>query len=567
MKKIVLLLVCSMFTAGVLFAQQNDQKSWNVESQVYKDLVNLYLYEGHALPSSVGPWSTDELKGMLNKVSDNLESEASIALYNKIHDELYKANKIQFKDGFGADFEASFIPEVYVHTNSDDYVTEGDWFYDYNKRSWPVNFEYGLYAAKNFYLESGFNVGFDDGHRRNSNSNELYQPKFNINIPFLVVKDLGYINFNFPKTAFASFGGSNWNVLLGRDVVRWGNGETGNLYLGGNQNYENTIRFTTYFDKFKYSYVTNFSAHPESVNSVQSQFDAEKGTKFFMAHRFDFRFFNDRLNFAVAEGYMYQSADNVFDVRYFSPMMFFHNMYIRANANSLLGFDADFAVFRGFNVYGQFVIDEFSMIGEPTTEDDGGGRPNKMGGLLGVKYAMPLADGTLKFSLEGVYTDPYLYLREPYNKDAQEDGVSLYSYIREFSSPYTTYTKKCIGYKYGGDCIVGDFKANYTTNKNWISEFELFYMTHGILYNDINTDWVTGKAPVSPTTKDTSDNPSNPDGFVENTFRVSLSSSYPVLKWLTVSGGIDNFFIWNKNNKEKPLSFDMQLHAQVKIYY
>lgn len=569
MKKLLLILTCFLLTAGALFAQQNDQKVWNVDSQVYKDMVSLYLYEGYALPSSVGPWSTDELKGMLNKVSDGIETDASRALYNKIHDELYKNNRVAYADSFGADFEVSVVPEVYVHTNPGDYTQEEDWFYGYNNRSWPVNFEYGIYAADNMYLESGFNVGYESGRGNSTQPNTLYAPMFNVNIPFLGSGGLDYINFNFPKTAFVSFGGSHWNVLLGRDTVRWGNGETGNLYLGGNQNYDNTIRFTTYFDNFKYSYVTNFSAHPESVLNNNSQNDLENGTKAFMAHRFDFWFLNNRMNFAVTEGIMYQSADNVFDVRFFNPMMFYHNTYIRANANSLLGFDADFAVCKGLNLYGQLVIDEGALPGEPTTASPEGGRPGKMGGMLGVKYAMPVADGTLRFNLEGVYTDPYLYLREEYDSTTGQNGVSLYDYTREFhqNTPTIAYNRAPVGYRYGGDCIVGDFKANYTTSKNWVSELELFYMAHGIIYNDFEgDDWAYGTS-HTPSTTDIAETPSHPDGYVERTFRASLSSSYPVSDWLSVSGGIDNVCIWNKDNLSKPLSFDMQLHAQVKITF
>lgn len=567
MKKIVLLVTSLMFAAGILCAQQNDQKVWDVDSQVYKDMVSLYLFEGRALPSSVGPWSTDELKCMLDVFDGNFNSDSSNMLYDKIHAELYKKNRIQFADGFAADFEASFIPELYVHTNSDDFIQEEDWNYDYTKRDFPLNFDYELFATKNIYLRSGFNVGLEDGHRNAGAANVLYQPKFSMNIPMIAPGGIDYINFNFPETAFASFGGEHWNVLLGRDVIRWGNGESGNLYYGGNQVYSNAVKLTTYFNKFKYTFVTDFSAHEMNALQTGSQFNKESGTRFFMTHRFDFRFFNDRLNFSVAEGYVYQSADNTFDVRYFNPMMFYHNQYIRANSNSILGFDADYAICRGLNVYGQFVIDEFSMVGEPTTESDGGGRPNKMGALLGVKYAMPLMDGVLRFNLEGVYTDPYLYLREQYANG--ENGVSLYSYVREFhnTNPTVTYTRKCIGYKYGGDCVVGDFKANYATSKNWISEFELFYMAHGIICKDFGgDDWAIGKS-KAPSTHDIAETPVHEDGFVEHTFRVSLSSSYPILKWLTVSGGIDNYFIWNQDNVQKPMVYDMQLHAGVKIYY
>lgn len=572
MKKLLFIFCILMLTAAV-FAQPNNQKIWDVDSQIYKDMVSLYLLEGYALPSSVGPWSTDELNGMLAVFDGKTETEAGAKLYAKIAAELSKEAKVQLSDGFAADYETSVIPQVYFHTNDTDFTQESDWNYDYIKREPLLNFNYELFPTKNIYLRSGFNVGLDDGSTNSAKPNSLYQPKFNTSIPFVGSSTLGNINFNFPETAFTSVGGEHWNVLFGREVIRWGNGETGNLYYGGNQPYSNAIRFTTYFQKFKYTFVTDFSSHEKSTTTVNSQNDTESGIRFFMTHRFDFKLLKEKLNFSVAEGFLYQSADNTFDIRVFNPMMFYHNLYIRANANSILGFDADYAVCKGLNLYGQFVVDEFPLVGEPTTASENGGRPDKMGGMLGIKYAMPLADGILRFNLEGVYADPYLYLREQYDSSTGKYGVSFYSYLREFHQydPTVLFLKKCIGYKYGGDCITGDFKVNYTTFENWISELDLFYMAHGVIYNDfVGDDWAIGKS-SAPSTHDIAEpgkTPSkNPDGFVEHTVRVSLNTSYPVNDWLSVGCGIDNFFITNKGNVKAPMTYDMQLNALVKIHF
>lgn len=72
-----------------------------------------------------------------------------------------------------------------MNTNSDDFIQEEDWNYDYTKRDFPLNFDYELFATKNIYLRSGFNVGLEDGHRNAGAANVLYQPKFSTNIPMI----------------------------------------------------------------------------------------------------------------------------------------------------------------------------------------------------------------------------------------------------------------------------------------------------------------------------------------------------------------------------------------------
>jgi len=47
----------------------NQQKIYPVDSEVYQAITLLFINQGLALPSTTGPWSADELSGMLDKIN------------------------------------------------------------------------------------------------------------------------------------------------------------------------------------------------------------------------------------------------------------------------------------------------------------------------------------------------------------------------------------------------------------------------------------------------------------------------------------------------------------------
>ncbi len=93
---IVLLLCIAM---SLVFASSNAQKIYSVDSSVYKNMVKLYLATGHAMPSTTGPYSGDELVKMLNIIDQNSVPEYLKDVYENVQEALYEEPSIQFAGG------------------------------------------------------------------------------------------------------------------------------------------------------------------------------------------------------------------------------------------------------------------------------------------------------------------------------------------------------------------------------------------------------------------------------------------------------------------------------------
>lgn len=572
MKKNILTIAGFLFCSLIFAQNKNQQKVWSVDSDVYKYLSYLYVAEGHALPNSAGPWTTDELNKMLEVVEPvNIENEE---LYYNVYNLLNEEARFKTSDGFKFSVGGKSTPEVYVHTNTEDFDAESDWFYDFEKRADIISVYLEAYVANNFYSYSNYNLGRASYSENVEHEQIIYAPNFMSNIPYLPLPGVSHFSMSFPYRAIIAAGGEHWNFAMGRDVMRWGNGETGNLFLGGNAVYDNSIHFSTYYNSFKYSGAYIFYPHSQNLNKT-SQNQSVDGIRVFMAHRMDFRFLRDKINLSIAEGVLYQNATSTFDVSVFNPMNLFHNYYTRGNGNSIMAFEADYSLARNWNLYGQFVIDEAAAFGEPNGADENPWRPSKYGYLAGAKYVKPLSFGILKMNLEGVYTNPYLYLREQYNDTEKNQGCSLYGYIREFQiKPEIGFIKNCIGYKYGGDCAVADFKASLESIGKWTGGLELFYMAHGIIDYELkgDSDWIVGKQQFLTTEDKRTDKKGNAcegtkSGEIEQLFRISVAGKYQILDWLGIDCGVDNWLIWNKDNIKKSLTVDCQTHLGVEMTF
>lgn len=68
-----------------LFAYDNKQKIYETTNEVYQTLKLIYIAKGHALPSTTGPWSGDELITMLCKIDRDRLSEALQAQYDWVY--------------------------------------------------------------------------------------------------------------------------------------------------------------------------------------------------------------------------------------------------------------------------------------------------------------------------------------------------------------------------------------------------------------------------------------------------------------------------------------------------
>ncbi len=404
------------------------------------------------------------------------------------------------------------------------------------------------------------------------------------NLIVLPPADLMDLDFNMPYRAFVVAGGDFWTFQLGRDRLNWGAGTTGNLMLSDTFKYHNMARFTTFSDKFKYTFLSSFFPHPshyigggDGQSTIgDGQDKLLDGIYMFMSHRLEWRMFKDKLGLTITESIIYQSEENFIDLRILNPVMIFHNLYIRSNSNSILGLELDYTPIKGLNIYAQAAVDEFSLPGEAKPSAAETNYPETFGFLVGLKGFVPMQKMVGYGSVEYAYTDPYLYLR--YAQNASPDtgggydayGLNYVGAIREFTNKSgMRYNQEFLGYTYGNDAVVVNLNGGVKSFGKWNVSANIFYMAHGTF--DMFTIWdrvggTTGSPLVSTPTDDGNDSAGNYNDStyttrdaVSHTVIAGVNGSYQITDCLKTFGQIDYITIQNFGNKSGQKAQDLQL--------
>ena len=470
----------------------NYEKIYPIDDQIVQDLKDLYILNGLALPSTTGPYSGSELLMALERLDYAVLDDFSRGLYDGIRSQLDA-------DGAASTFTAdiTIFPQFYLHTNTDEaFQTWDKWAFEWADTVPVLSFVTEEHIGRNFYGFFDFSLGTTKTKAPYGES--AFGDRFwESNIPIDIMNNL---DFNFPYRAFVAAGGENWSLEVGRERYSWGPGQTGNFILGDHIKYHNSARITTFDDNFKYTFLVLSFIHPQNYyydgelhpNGQNGQSSYLNGISAFIAHRLEWRLFSDKVGLVLTEGVMYMSKDNRIDLIALSPAHLFHNSYTRSLTNSILSFEFDWTIVKGLNLYAQLVVDEMILPGEPVPgkEGDSLAEPTSMGYMLGLSYETAVADGILALNLEGVYTDPYLYLRDAdrqidgnsgRNQNKGDWGINFVVPTREMVKTGGTqyFDEQFLGYRYGGDAIVGQLSASYRKPGQWELGTRLFYMAHG----------------------------------------------------------------------------------------
>jgi len=550
----LILIICLLFTNN-LFAIDNHQRIQNINSDIYEGIRDLYFSQSLAMPSTAAPYSDSELIMMLDLLDTSKFNPSDAKLYKYIKNSL-SINDNNSNEYGKIEWGVDFNLEGYIHQNTTDFIRRENFIYSFKDSKPLINIGFESWAGNNIYGLGNFSI-----ENNYSLTNAFASNTLTTNIVALPPNVLDDLNMNMPYRTFLAFGGDTWSLSVGRDRVKWGNGESSNFIIGDNLPYLDQLRYTSFTNQFKYTYLLAFFPHP--MNYIEDgdsdptkglgQGDPVEGTRALIAHRGEGRLFNDKMTIALTETIMYQSETNVLDLRYLSPTAIFHNYYIRANANSLLSVEMDFTPFRNFNIYAQGVVDEFALPGEPVPGSSSDAHPNAFGYLFGLKYNYDVLNKYKgKTSLEFAHTDPYLYLRGDGEHDQQqtagEYGINYVVAFREFTpSTRTWYHSEFLGYKYGGDAIVFNLNSSLKDYGKWTVNANAFYMLHGIFdkytcWNQISST-NDSSSYITPTT-DNSNNESNNDSNSREP--VSDFSSRNAVSQTIVLGGSVNYQV-NKN--------------------
>ena len=606
---VVLCLVLALASAATV----NDQKIYSVDSEVYRSITKLYLASGRAVPSTTGPWSGAELKAMVDTVERDSLPQYLQETYDEVVSELDEEGEIVFKGG-EMNISGAVNLDIYAHTYSGDisrtdsngiketaFAGRSSWYgKDLTKNNpfftvdWETKLGNGFYTYFNAYLSNSVR-----------GEKEIGSTNLNSNIPALqnFSLDVKMLDINFPSRAFVAVGGDGWSIQIGRDRLSWGSGLTGNLVLSDNFPYHDMVRATAYTDSFKYTYLVSFFPNKmnyyswakdengkdvldENGNKVikyQGNNDNDStrilnGISFYAAHRFEGRFFSDRLSVAFTEAIMYESQSSSVQFAALSPMYFMHNAYMPSNSNSTLGLEINWTPLNGLGIYAQILIDQFAMPGFETAPGPGKSKKTTTDGkafLLGAKYLTSVGEGTLTVNGEAVYVMPYTYLRDGSNGYGLDYTGAvkyrLYSYEDYAGHTDILYDEYIIGYTYGPDSLVGCLSASWEKDRLTVGGKFLF-IAHGT--HDIWTKWTkvpantsedVYKAENSGLTTD-HDNTTNyryndvsSRNSISYTYDIGLSASYELLDNLTLDLTLDYVAARNIYNVKGQNASDFQV--------
>ncbi len=555
---LIILLTIIPFSLGASSSQ--DIKIYPLSSDLYEAVKSLYIIQGYSLPFTSAPYSNDELNMMLNQIDKNQLPSRAQSTYDYVYRALHKEVP-------PFSLHADIALETYIHPNTTHFNKNEDWNYNYDKRapflSVPVEISlHNFFYARMEVILANTKYSLPDPPV-NATSPLYGKYAFTTNFFHFWRSEEIVVDGNMPNIGFVALGGKGWTFELGKDKISWGPGTTGNLLVSDYVQYHTMGRFTSYNKRFKYTFLTSFFPHPDEVyNANQNEYidtgsdngiDPEPdygtsrnmvGLKMFMAYRLEGRLFNDKVGIAVTEGIMYQSSDGTVDVRALNPFTIYHNYYIDTMANSIISLEVNYSPINSLNIYTQIALDDYNLPKE------GQSRPNALGYMVGATYARPLKNGIFTTNVEGVYTNPYLYLRSIDGTTAS-NGIDSLQFVvahRRWSNANHSifYDHTFLGYPHGGDAIVANLSLGYKRFGKWSVNGNAFYMVHG------------EKNEHSPYEIDTQE--TTPTGKATHYVDIGVNGSYYLLDALEVYGGVNYLARITKTSSYH----DVQLHMGIK---
>ena len=194
----------------------------------------------------------------------------------------------------------------------------------------------------------------------------------------------------------------NLNLGYGKNFI--GDGYRSLLLSDGASPYP-YFKLNTTFWKIKY---TNIYTWLKDVRPEVTE-DRTYATKFAASHYLSLNVTN-RWNIGLFESVVWTNQNNRgFDMSFVNPVIFYRTVEFGSSSrsgNALLGLTSKFKFTNQINVYGQFLLDEFSL---DAVKDGNKSWKNKFGYQLGAKYYNAFNIKNLLLQVEYNHVRPYVY--------------------------------------------------------------------------------------------------------------------------------------------------------------
>ncbi len=221
--------------------------------------------------------------------------------------------------------------------------------------------------------------------------------------------------------------GKIFNLQLGYGRNFIGDGYRSLIVTDGVSNYP-YFKLNTTFWKIRYTNTYMFlrDVRPEVT------LDRTYATKYMANHYLSWNA-TKRLNIGFFESVIWANANGRgFDMAFFNPIIFYRSVEFASSprsGNALLGLTSKYKINNQLNVYGQFLLDEFSL---GDIKDGDQSWKNKFGYQIGAKYFNAFNVENLLIQAEYNHVRPYVY--------AHSEPITNYAH-----------TNQSLGHQWGGN--------------------------------------------------------------------------------------------------------------------
>lgn len=545
---------------------RNDQFLINARSNLYDDIFLLFA-EQKKTPLVVSrPATIGQFKSWLSEINYHSLSDSGKKIFDNIGNEIGKVTMGGHTGTLQFSFEGFLNPEFYTKTNEN-----VDWVHDYFER--PPFLDIPIYlSAMNFFateIDFSFSQKYDVAAKHSNCKNMPYDFSKGINIVNAIYED---IDWTMPKIGYLSLGTqfgdspSGINFFFGRSPLAIGNTKMRSIALSQAFEVDWIGKLQIYAPGIKYT------VECEQVGTVKIRDESgkivEKTNSYLYLHNFSARPFK-WFQISWTEG-VFVSAP--FELKYFNPMMIMHqfsywNLYNDDNYSRVCGymaFNFEFTPIKNFRLYGIWAQTENQTSSEKESRY-GKTVPQGYAAQVGINYKLDspwFGDSYWNFNLEGVYTSPWVYIR-------QAQSGSLVKILDGAENLIG------IGSPEGPDSIIAQLSVDYKATQLWEAGISYRLSIHGENYFDNKTiDNYPGyfeseKIPLEEI-DDLVETASDwaPTGIAKTTNTVTLSGKYYFSPKFNLGGSTSFSFINNNKNKsgKNAFCFEMAITGQIKFF-
>lgn len=392
MKRLLVILVAFLLIADRTYSQEGIQPySFSDYQKIYKNLYSPLT----RLHTSIKPILPDDpdLYRALDSVSKALvDTNQKSWVYRKLFNEhLVQLNKEDYN------IYIDILPDFQIGTDAKHGRTT--WLYS---RGYQIGGNIGKkfsFYTSGYENQGVFPLYLNEFINKNGIIPGLVNDKFG---PSKKVKDWAY------ATALLNYTvNKHFSFTLGQDKNFIGDGYRSMILSDVATNYP-FFKIASTLGNVKY---LNIWAQLQDLRSPQTSYENGIRKKWGVFHYLDWNV-NNKLSLGFFDAVIWQNSDNTgkrgFDVSYINPIIFLRTVEGMNGSpdNALIGFTGKYKLLKNLNIYGQFILDEFTA---KELFAKRGYWANKYGLQLGINGYDAFKVSNLNFLFEYNTARPYTY--------------------------------------------------------------------------------------------------------------------------------------------------------------